>query len=137
MMGLASLLNIGPVYLRGDWPYGLERMVEIGQVKAKDIELYGLGRFIDSEYVWQIKVSSHGLDTIADELGLATVPPSSVPSEFWQAFPTRWGPEPRQASQYFSTPSFPATSRGEDGDHLFAAYDPRTEILYVWCKSNF
>ena len=43
----------------------------------------------------------------------------------------------KKNNQYLSTPNFPGDSRGPDGYHFFAIYDPESQRLYVWHKDNF
>ena len=131
------LFDIGPIYSQVAWPHELQRMAKIGNAGAANAKVAGLGSFLDSEHVWRLSLSADELNTVTAEFGLLPVSADSVPPSFWQAFPRSWRPAHEQESRYFSTPNFPAQSRGPDGDHYFTMYDPGSEWMYVWHKFNF
>ena len=137
MMAGWLLLGIGPIYSDAAFPYELKNMVEIANARTADAKVAGLGSFIDTEHVWRLSLSPHQLDRVVAEYGPVTVLPENVPQSFWRAFPRWWRPTRNVNCRYFSTPSFPAQSRGPDGDHCFTMYDSQNQQFYVWYKFNF
>lgn len=96
-----------------------------------------LGGFVDSAYAWRLPVARDRLASVVSSFGLSPAAPTKVPPDFRTVFPRAWRPPEGAEIAYYSTPGFPATDRGPDGDHYFAAYDRRSQQLYVWLKANF
>ncbi len=137
ILGVMQVFGIGPIFSRGSWPDECRRMAEIGGADRADSKVVGLGGFLDSAHAWRLSLDPVGLDAIAAKFELHPLPAGNAPSSFWEAFPRWWRPSHEQDCRYLSTLDFPAQSRGEDGYHYFAMYDPRNEWLYVWHKFNF
>jgi hypothetical protein len=131
------LFGIGPIYTASAHPHEFTRMVETANADTSDAKISGLGSFIDTEHVWRIALTSDQLERVIADYGLVAVPADNVPKSFWRAFPRWWRPKRNNNSRYLSTPNFPAHSRGPDGDHCFAMYDPQSQRFYVWYKFNF
>lgn len=131
------MFGIGPIYSAASFPDEFKKMAEVANADVNDAKVSGLGSFIDNEHVWRLTLSSDQLDRVVADYGLVDVPVNSVPQSFWRAFPRSWRPSHDEGCRYFSTPGFPATSRGPDGDHCFGMYDSMNSQLYVWHKFNF
>jgi hypothetical protein len=131
------LAGAGPIESPEDYPYALEQIVKSNSSAVADVWAYDLGGFIDRESVWRIDLPPTLRDTFVANHGLTSVDATNVPIEFFKAFPRRWRPSHTPECEYFATPRFPATGRGQDGEHYFMMYDAKRGRMYVWLKSNF
>lgn len=130
-------LDIGPIYSQDSFPDELKEWARITNAELADVKVAGLGSFIDSEHVWRMSVPPAELQTVVANYGLTSISASKVPSSFWRVFPWRWGPSRDAHKEFYSTPGFPADSRGPDGEYHFVMYDSSNQWLFVWHKFNF
>ncbi len=102
-----------------------------------DCRYYCIRSFLDSEYLWQVEVSEHDLDLLADKLQMHAIAKSEVGKEFWDMPPYWWRPDISGKIRVMVTANFPMTARGSDGRHFLAIWNPEDEILHMWIKDNF
>ena len=102
--------------------------------KFSQSRYYFIQSFIDSEYLWQARVVPQKIDEIMTALELSKT--SEIPAEFYIK-PPKWWPAPAAEVIAYSSRNFPSRTRGGDGWHAFAVYDPQDERLSVWIKDNF
>lgn len=136
------LFGVGPVVLKSQWPLGLQEMVDETQASYWDVNAYCHSDFLDSEHVWRIKLPSESLEAALNSMAYeegyeARLTQASIPIQFRELFPWRWRPSLRGDRRFYTTAEFPAASRGDDGVHCFAMFDPDAEQFYVWYKYNF
>ena len=131
------VFGTGPVLFAARHPTGFTQMVRVADTNTQESKIFCLGKFLDSEHVWRLKLEPEGLDLLISHYGLVPVTSDHVPPDFGRLFPHWWQPQQNKQSRYLATPSFPAGSRGPDGDHCFTMYDSQDRYLYVWHKSNF
>ena len=92
---------------------------------------YTLSHFLDQAYLWQVKVPRKQIGSLVDALGLKRVPAQTLPANFWQQ-PPFWWQRPANGYEEYTFGNFSEKGRLEGGSHAGAAYDPKTETLYVW-----
>jgi hypothetical protein len=122
-----------------DWP-GIPDAVPTRLLEATDRRLaishfssYALGGFLDMELLWRIDASPEVLEAIASKLGM--VSSDTAPGRFWRMPPYYWPRSLPAGARLYSTPSFPADTRGSDGDHYFMLVERNRGL--VWVKNNF
>lgn len=98
---------------------------------------YQLPSFLDKEGLWQVQVSDEELKTITTELSLVTASKQDVPPEFNGMPPYWWRPVHQNSTQYFATPDFSETTKGTDGFHAIALWNPGDQLFYLWYNDNF
>lgn len=125
-------IGAGP---NADPPYEFNQMVDVAKVDASDARIREAFSIVDCEYVWRLRLRPEQLDAVVADQELPQS--DGLPDTFNAAFPLLWRPVTTKASQFFATEQFPFTSRGPDGDHWAAMYDPEQQFLYVWFKGNF
>jgi len=96
---------------------------------------YRLSAFIDSEDLWRIDGAPEAIEAAAGKMGMSRV--NQAPGQFWWMPPYYWPRGAREGGLLFSTPNFPAGTRGPDGQHYFMLLDPVTRRAFVWAKNNF
>lgn len=96
---------------------------------------YGLGGFIDTQYLWRVDGDREAIESLMTRLKLQKT--DAIPDEFWRVRPYYWPKKDFNGSEAYRSPSFSASSRGRDGRHFFAVYDPDKNRAYVWLKDNF
>lgn len=133
----AFIGSYGPILDRSNFPFQLAQMIEVSGEDSDDVKVFDLGSYVDSEYTWRLKVSDAELARVLEEYKMTSVPAAEIPAEFFEIFPRSWRPPDNSACHGYSTVDFPVLSRGPETDHFFGVYDPETDYLYVWCKSNF
>lgn len=116
-------------------PKDLEHILGSGPA-ASAVYVYDLGGFIDHAWTWRL--DNADADTVAritSALGLQ--PMTAVPQRFWTMQPYYWPRALPDGATAFSSPSFDADGREQDGDYYFLVHDVRANRAYVWYKSNF
>lgn len=118
-------------------PHPLEYSFKNMKVSFGDPRYYRLGSFIDSEWLWQARVSDKDLHTVSDRLDMHPITLNQIGDEFLRMPPYWWRPVISDRIQVFATTNFPMQSRGSDGLHLLATWNPEDQILHMWIKDNF
>ncbi len=135
---VASLFFGRPVTSPASWPLQFKEMVEATKADTSDAKIWQLTDFLDTEAVWRLQLSHKQFNTVVSETTeLVECDGDIVPPQFCEAFPFWWRPTANNQCQFFTTPNFPWTSRGQDGNNVAMMYDPETHYLYVWNKDNF
>lgn len=98
---------------------------------------YCLGSFIDSEWLWQVSLSEHDLDLLADKLGMHPMPADQVGKAFRNMPPYWWQPAISDQTRIMATTNFPMEGRGSDGWYALATWNPGDKVLHMWIKDNF
>jgi len=96
---------------------------------------YRLSGFLDSEELWRVDAPSGAIEGFAGKLGMA--PTTAAPDVFWHLPPYYWPRRLPVGGRLYTTPNFPADSRGPDGNHYFMLLDPNRRQAFVWAKINF
>jgi hypothetical protein len=123
---LPAWADATPVELEGAWPAGAH---------LPAIYVYDLGGFIDREWLWRLDGDAGSVARVASVLSLERV--AEVPPRFWTMPPYYWPRAMPEGAVAYSSRSFDAVNRGQDGSYYFLVHDARANRAYVWYKFNF
>ena len=123
---LPAMADATPAELESVWP---------DTSQAPPIYVYDLGGFIDREWLWRLDADSANVARVASSLALEPV--ADVPQRFWTMPPYYWPRALPEGAVAFSSRSFDAENRGQDGSYYFLVHDVRGNKAYVWYKFNF
>ena len=116
-------------------PSELEHVLGAG-APSPAVYVYDLGGFIDHAWTWRLDGAD--AETVARvTAALALQPVTEVPQRFWTMPPYYWPRALPEGATAFSSPSFDAENRGQDGYYYFLVHDARANRAYVWYKYNF
>lgn len=114
------------------------------ELSLKDMDLtldssrrYCLRSFIDSEWLWQVSLSEHDLDLLADKLGMHHMSADQVGKAFRNMPPYWWQPAISDQTRVMATTNFPMEGRGSDGWYALTTWNPANKVLHMWIKDNF
>ena len=123
---LPAMADATPVELESGWPAGAQ---------PPAIYVYDLGGFIDREWLWRLDGDAESVARAASVLSLERV--AEVPRRFWTMPPYYWPRTMPEGAVAYSSRSFDAENRGQDGSYYFLVHDVRGNRAYVWYKFNF
>ena len=121
-----------PTSHRGVLPPG----INVNGMTIADSRYFSIGRFRDSEWLWRARISQPDLDRFTAKYDLRPLNTRELPSAFWRMEPYWWHPLINDRTKVFSTPSFPADERRQDGWFALAAWNPDDQVLHVWIKND-
>ena len=140
---VVCLLVVGAARYK-DFPMLHKGMPETLQYSLNDVNLpasdsryYCIERFIDTQWLWQARLSEQDVERLAKTLDMHPISVKEIGSAYRRMPPYWWRPVISERVRVLSTAGFPMDSRGPDGWHALATWNPQDKVLHMWRRDNF